>query len=161
MQNNPLFSTKRGRMILFGILAFVVVGLLAILIALLIKKDDSGWQREETAPQIDSVSGETIWNIDQENELEPSLQLIGFYQLVDFGFMSEQYKKIIDTVEAYLGEKYPNVMRASYRKNSFKYLDNKWIKSSFEFVTSDGKKFVVMLDTGGSLSNISVEIIEA
>lgn len=160
MNNDSLLSTKRGKMLVFGILAFVIVGLVAVLIALMVRNGDGGKQREELKPQVDPVSGETIWNIDQEDELEPELQLIGFYQLVDFGFMSKQYQKVIDVVAEYLEIAYPNVLRAYYKKGSFKYLDDRWQKSSFEFV-ADGKTFVATLDTGGSLSEISVTISES
>lgn len=159
MKNGSLLLTKRGKMLIFGVLAFVIVGLVAILIALIVSGGDGGRQREEIKPQVDPVSGETIWNIDQENELEPELQLIGFYQLVDLGFMAGQYQKIIDTVADYIEAELPGVMRANYRKDSFKYLDGQWMQSSFEFV-ADEKTFLVVLDTGGSLSEISVEIGE-
>lgn len=159
MKNDSLLLTKRGKMLVFGALAFVIVGLVAILIALIVSGGDGGRQREELRPQVDPVSGETIWNIDQENELEPELQLIGFYQLVDLGFMAGQYQKIIDTVADYIEAELPGVMRASYKKDSFRYLDSQWMQSSFEFV-ADEKTFLVVLDTGGSLSEISVEIGE-
>ena len=159
MKNDSLLLTKRGKMLVFGALAFVIVGLVAILIALIVSGGDGGRQREELRPQMDPVSGETIWNIDQENELEPELQLIGFYQLVDLGFMAGQYQKIIDTVADYIEAELPGVMRASYKKDSFRYLDSQWMQSSFEFV-ADEKTFLVVLDTGGSLSEISVEIGE-
>lgn len=158
MQENPLFTTKKGKWILFGILAFVIVGLLAVLIAVMNRKEGDDWQKQEIAPQVDPVSGETIWDIDQDDELEPELQLIGFYQLMDFGFMAKQYNTVIDTVTSYINENFPNVKRASYKKDSFKYLDAEWMKSSFEFVTDEEKAFMVTLDTAGSISEISVTI---
>ena len=134
----------------------VIVGvLLLVLIVLLI---NSGTSDDEYQPYVDPVSGETIWEIDEEPEAGGELVMVGFNQLSNFGFMSVQYNKIIDTVKEYTTANYPRAMRASYRSGSFKYLDKDLFVSTFEYVLNDEKTITVKLDTGGSLKEIDVKI---
>jgi hypothetical protein len=170
MQESKLafFRTGKGRAVIVGALLLIII-VLAVVLAIVAKNENERDPRFE--PYIDPVSGVTIWNIDEEPEFEGDEGpiLLGFYQLKDFGFMSAQYQKIIDTVTEYVESNHENAKRISYKKDSFNYEDNdddeedeekeiEFEKSSFEFVVDNKTTYLVHLDTMGSLEDINIEI---
>ena len=134
----------------------VIVGVLLLVLVILLVS--SGSNDDEYQPYTDPISGETIWEIDEEPEAGGELVMVGFNQLSNFGFMSVQYNKIIDVVKEYTTTNYPRAKRASYKSGSFKYLDKDLFVSKFEYVLDNEKTITVKLDTGGSLREIDVKI---
>ena len=168
MQESKLafFRTGKGRAVIVGALLLIII-VLVVVLAIVAKNENERDPRFE--PYIDPVSGVTIWNIDEEPEFEGDEGpiLLGFYQLKDFGFMSAQYQKIIDTVTEYVESNHENAKRISYKKDSFNYEGDdedeeekeiEFEKSSFEFVVDNKTTYLVHLDTMGSLEDINIEI---
>lgn len=167
MQESKLafFRTGKGRAVIVGALLLIII-VLAVVLAIVAKNENERDPRFE--PYIDPVSGVTIWNIDEEPEFEgvEGPILLGFYQLKDFGFMSAQYQKIIDTVTEFVESNHENAKRISFKKDSFSYVDEneedeeetEFEKSSFEFVVDNKTTYLVHLDTMGSLEDINIEI---
>ena len=158
MENEAFIKTKKGRLVVVGLVLFVITIVIVVAIAMFLKGDDAS-QEEEFQPEVDQVSGEVIWNINEEPEIGEEMLLIGFNQMTSLGFMQSQYNAIVEAVEKYVQENYPESLRVSYMEDSFKYLDEDREKSMFNFVVDDEKKFAVELDTGGSLSEIEIKIV--
>ncbi len=155
MQKMTIFKKQKNQYMPLMIgLGVVVVILFVILIIVL---TDNG-EQNDYQPRKDPISGETIWEINEEPEAGGELVLVGFNQISQFGFMSAQYIKITDAVKEYTKNNYPGAKLASYKKDSFKYLDKNLYASSFEYVLNTGETLLVTLDTGGSLSSIDVKI---
>ena len=153
------FRTKKGRIIIISVF---VVFLIALIIALIVRGLNMGEeQNPEYQPQVDPVSGEVVWNIDEEPEFgeEDVTITLGFYKLIEFGFMEAQFQKIYDKVTEYVAANYPEAKRISFKKDSFDYLDEEGLKSSFEFAVDDKDMFKVNLVTNeDSLEDVEVTI---
>ena len=147
--------TQKQKLLFFG-LGLVVLILIIVLIALIV--NDGSEKKQGYQPVVDQASGETIWDINEEPEIGEGLVLIGFDQINDYGYMKVQYDKIVETVKTFIEKNYSNTKKASFKKGSFRYLDEEMFKASFEFVLDDEKSVNVTVDTGGSLSEIKVEV---
>lgn len=149
-------KTRKGKGAI-AVFALVVIVLVVLIIVVLVNRE-TAVQRQEYEPEVDPYSGETIWNIDQQPEVEPELTLIGFQRLLQFGVMSKQYAKIVETVETYMETNYPEVLRINFWEETFKYLNEDMTLIQFKFVADNGDTHVVTLDTGGSISEVNVTI---
>lgn len=148
-------KAKRKKIAILVALAILVVGLFVGLIIFLINKNAENAKYE---PTIDKYSGDEIWNINEDPELEPSLSMIGFYQILEYGLMNVQYHEVINTIENYIASNYPKVKMISFWTETFESDATEGVYR-FKFVADDGKVFRVNLDTMLTLNDITVEIV--
>lgn len=157
MKNSGIFkSLSQKQKLLFIGLGSVILILVVVLVALIL--NDESEKKKGYQPVVDPVSGETMWDINEEPEIGDELVMVGFSQISDYGYMKAQYDKIISLIKEYIEKQYPNSKTANYKKGSFRYLDEKMYKAGFEFVLDNETWIKVTVDTGGSLSDISVDI---
>ena len=166
MKDIPLFSTKEGRLILVGGgLVFVVLVVLVVLVATGVIKiggnDGSGGSQGGVEVIVDPVSGETIHKTQAESQMtDETIMMIGFHQLQKMGLLAKQYSKVINTISQYIDKNYPDYNQISYEKDSYKYTNDTWTKSTFRFASDTGQYFRVNLDTKNSISDIEVTIVK-
>lgn len=152
---NEETKVKRRKIAILATVAILVIGLFVGLIAFLINKNTENAKYE---PVIDKYSGDEIWNINEDPELEPGLNMIGFYQILEYGLMNVQYQKVINTIENYITSNYPKVKMISFWAKTFEGDATEGVYR-FKFVADDEKVFRVNLDTMLTLDNITVEIV--
>jgi hypothetical protein len=148
-------KSKKKKIALLVVVAILVVGLFVGLIIFLVNKNMENIKYE---PVIDKYSGDEIWNIDEDPELEPGLNMIGFYQILEYGLMNVQYQEVINTIENYITSNYPKVKMISFWAETFEGDATEGVYR-FKFVADDGKVFRVNLDTMLTLDDITVEIV--
>ena len=124
---------KKKKVLLIVSLVLCVLFIVG-LVVLLINRSEEARKNEKYEPVIDEYSGDEIWNIDQEPEFEPSLNLIGFYRILNYGFMNSQYQKIIAAITDYMSENYSNIMQISFWTETFKIDDMEAGTYEFKFV---------------------------
>lgn len=152
-ETEPNIEEKRKKIILIGIGVLLTVGLIILVVVLSIGRAEE----EKYGPEVDKYSGDTIWNLDEEPELETGLMLIGFYRLIDFGMTRAQYQIIVDEINKYIAEGYSDIQQISFWTETFHGFEEPGI-FTFKFVAKDGRVFVVDLDTKLTLDNVDVTI---
>ncbi|MDO4526657.1 MAG: hypothetical protein Q4B87_01035 [Candidatus Saccharibacteria bacterium] len=144
---------KRKRIILIGIGVLLAIGLIILVVVLLIGRTEE----EKYEPEVDKYSGDIIWNLDEEPELETGLNSIGFYRLIDFGMTRVQYQIIIDAINKYITENYNDIQQISFWTETYHGFEEPGL-FTFKFVSGDDRVFVVDLDTRLTLDDVDVII---
>ena len=138
--------------IFFTSAIIIILILLAVLIGILAAPHTP----TITTETIDEASGETLYEINQEQNEGNEISLIGFKVFYEFGFSKNQQDIITNTIKEFFTTNYPDFSSIHYLKDSF-YYDPK-TESNFVLLSNTNQKFLVHLNTLGTINNIEVII---
>lgn len=165
MQKEEIFRSKIKK---YAFLALIILVFIGLSFALL-KVGQLLQPQEEFTPEmtkIDDPSGLDVYETNFEEEATTSeLQnplIIGIGILEDDGLSMANINYITKSLRDYFREKYPDVKRVSYLKDSFKSPDpNNEFLHEFTVVTDQGEDFKVTVNNYGTYSFIDMEITKS
>ncbi len=114
----------------------------------------------EASEEVDPLSGQTIYKINQENENPEGtsyIELVGFDIYITTGFTYTQYDFLTTNISTFFNEK--GITRVSIIKDSMEYTDNDSIRYT-KVITNTNQTYTLKTDTKESILELSFEIID-
>lgn len=148
------------------VIVFVLfIAIIVFIIAFIVTHGFYVSQGGEATEEIDPLSGQTIYHIDQEEENDgkdiATPAIVGFDSFMKFGYTTIQYEILSTKVREFFHNNYKDITRISYVVDSVKYDDNEVSVLYSELVDNNGNRYKMMTNTNNTVTDLVIIITDS